>query len=85
MTTVTLTATFPAVREFQDYHDIQHYADDLNKLFSNSKVIRNEEIAFDAGGCYWGVFYVGRKPAKAVIDKLLADANYVPEDAEAIW
>lgn len=80
MATVTLTATFPAVREFQDYHDIQHYADDLNKLFSDPKVIRNEEIGFDAGGCYWGVFYVGRKPAKAVIKQLLADADYESMD-----
>lgn len=80
MATVTLTATFPAVREFQDYHDIHHYADDLNKLFNNPKVIRNKEVGYDAGGCYWGVFYVGRKPAKAVINKLLADANYEPEE-----
>ena len=78
MATVTLTTTFPAVREFRDYHDIQYYADDLNKLFSDAKAIRNAEIGFDAGGCYWGVFYVGRKPAKAVIDKLLADAGYEP-------
>jgi len=79
MATVTLTATFPAVREFQDYHDIPAYGCDLNKLFNNPKTIRNEEIGFDAGGCYWGVFYVGRKPAKAVIAKLLADAGYEPD------
>lgn len=79
MATVTLTATFPAVREFQDYHDIYHYADDLNKLFKNSQVIRNEEVGFCDGGCYWGVFYVGRKPSKAVIKELLDDAGYVPQ------
>jgi len=84
MATVTLTATFPAVREFRDYHDITEYGFDLNKLFrSPAKVIRNAEVGFDAGGCYWGVFYVGRKPAKAVIDKLLADAGY--EDYEKGW
>ena len=83
MATVTLTATFPAVREFQDYHDIHHYADDLNKLFNNPKVIRNEEIAFDAGGCYWGVFYVGRKPSKAVIKELLDKAGFVPDEDDA--
>lgn len=80
MATVTLIATFPAVREFQDYHGIPSYADDLNKLFD--KTIRNAEVGFSAGGCYWGVFYVGRKPAKAVIDKLLADAGYEPDEEE---
>ena len=72
--TTTLIATFPNVREFQDYHDIQHHSDDLNKLFGET--IRNAEVGFDHGGCYWGVFYVGRRPAKAVIKKLLADADY---------
>ena len=84
MATVTLTATFPAVREFRDYHDIREYGFDLNKLFDSPKVILNEEVGFDAGGCYWGVFYVGRLPAKAVIDKLLADAGYEP-DPEEEW
>ena len=76
MTTITLTATFPTVREFQDYHSIPEYADDLNKLFKPT--IRNAEVGFDAGGCYWGVFYVGRKPAKAVIKELLDKAGFEP-------
>lgn len=79
MATVTLTATFPAVREFRDYHDIWEYGLDLNKLFKSPKAIRNAEVGFDAGGCYWGVYYVGRKPAKAVIDKLLDDAGFIPD------
>lgn len=79
MTTVKLTATFPAVREFQDYHDLYHYADDLNKLFSSSKVIRYNEVGFCDGGCYWGVFYIGRKPSKSVIKELLDAAGYVPQ------
>lgn len=78
MATVTLTATFPIVGDFQDYHDIQHYADDLNKLFD--KTIRNAEVGFSAGGCYWGVFYIGRKPAKAVIKELLDAAGYEPDE-----
>lgn len=80
MATVTLTATFPIVGDFQDYHDIQYYADDLNKLFD--KTIRNAEVGFSAGGCYWGVFYVGRKPNKAVIAQLLTDAGYESYEEE---
>jgi len=82
MATVTLTATFPAVREFRDYHNIREYGLDLNKLFNPARPIRNAEVGFDAGGCYWGVYYVGRKPSKAVIEQLLADADYVPDSDE---
>ncbi len=77
MATVTLTATFPCVKSFVDYHDIPYHADDLNTMFD--KTIRNAEVGFDDGGCYWGVFYVGRKPKKAVIEQLLADAGYEPD------
>jgi hypothetical protein len=75
--TTTLSATFPVVKEFRDYHDIDAYADDVNDLFD--KKIRCEEICFSCG-YYWGVFYVGRKPAKAVIDQLLADAGFEPDE-----
>lgn len=78
MATVSLTATFPAVHKFQNYRDIWYYVDNLNNLFNNSKTIRGEEVDSDHYGDYWGVFYVGRKPNKAVIDKLLADAGFEP-------
>ncbi len=75
MTTVTLTATFPVVEEFHDYHDIPVFADDLNRLFGKN-TIRNQEIGFCENGMYWGVFYVGRKPAKTIIKELLDKAGY---------
>lgn len=78
MTTVTLTVTFPIVEDFLDYHDIDEFADTLNRVFD--KPVRNAEIGFS--GRYWGVFYVGRKPAKAVIDKMLADAGFVEDNGE---
>lgn len=81
MNTTKLTATFPIVERFQDYHDIQAYADDLNKLFPDT-VIRNAEVAFSAGGCYWGVYYVGRKPKKADIHQLLVFAGFEPHEDE---
>ncbi len=79
MATVTLTATFPIVDSFLDYHDIQEFADTLNMVFD--KPVRNAELSY-ADGFYWGVFYVGRKPAKAVIDKMLADAGFVEDNGE---
>ena len=74
MTTVTLTATFPIVEEFRDYHDIDEFADNLNKVFN--KRVRCAEVGFS--GDYWGVFYVGRKPTKAVIKELLDKAGFEP-------
>lgn len=80
MATVKLTATFPVVEEFHDYHDIDVFAADLNRLFGKGKnTIRNLEIGFCENGMYWGVFYVGRKPNKAVIKELLDDSGYVPQ------
>lgn len=70
----TVSTTFPMVQAFGDYHDIDFYAEDINPLFAET--IRCAEIGYSAGS-YWGVFYVGRKPAKAVIDQLLEDSDYV--------
>lgn len=80
MATVTLTAKFPCVKDFEDYHDIDFYADDLKKLFGRH--IGSWEVGFGDNRRYWAVFYVGRKPAKAVIDKLLADAGFRSYDDE---
>lgn len=80
MATVTLTTAFPIVKGFQDYHDIPFHGDDLNKMFD--KTIRNAEVGFSAGGIYWGVFYVGRKPSKVTINQLLDDAGFESDDEE---
>ena len=74
MTATTLTATFPVVTDFDDYHYIEDYAYDLNKIFKEK--IRYAEVGFS--GRYWGVFYVGRKPNKAVIKELLDKAGFEP-------
>ncbi len=80
ITHITITATFPQVGHFGDYHDIDYLADELNKLGMFDQKIRCAEVGFS--GHYWGVFYVGRKPAKAVINKLLADAGFEPDEDE---
>ncbi|MEE8113689.1 MAG: hypothetical protein V3T23_04985 [Nitrososphaerales archaeon] len=72
--TTTLTATFPVVESFADYHYIDDFAHDLNKLFKAK--IRCAEVGFS--GHYWGVFYVGRKPNKAAIKELLDKAGFEP-------
>ncbi len=73
----TLSAELPIVNQFDDYHEIPFYARSLAKLFSRN--IGCDEIGFCEGGLYWGIFYVGRKPNKAAIKQLLADAKYVPQ------
>ncbi len=74
MTITIATATFPQVLNFADYHDIDCFANDLNKVFDVK--IRCAEVGFC--GHYWGVFYIGRKPAKAIIDDLLDKAGFEP-------
>lgn len=76
----TLSADFPIVVKFEDYHEIRDHGCGLSKLFGRK--IGNSEIAFCENGLYWGVFYVGRKPNKAVINQLLTDAKYVAMDDE---
>ena len=80
ITRIELTATFPQVGHFGDYHDIDHLAYDLNKLGMFDQKIRCSEVGFS--GEYWGVFYVGRKPAKAVIKELLDNAGFVEDNGE---
>lgn len=74
MATTTVTATFPQVLNFADYHDIDCFASDLNKVFDVK--IRCAEVGFS--GHYWGVFYVGRKPNKAIVKQLLDKAGFEP-------
>ncbi len=72
----TLSVDFPVVKHFEDYHDIDFHADDLKKLFGRK--IGSWELDFGDNRRYWAVFYVGRKPSKAVTDQLLADAGFRP-------
>lgn len=74
MVITNITATFPKVLNFADYHDIDEFAHTLNKVFDET--IRCAEVGFC--GHYWGVFYVGRKPAKAIIKDLLDKAGFEP-------
>jgi hypothetical protein len=64
-----------AVIPFSDYHEIPMFADNynqLNKKFKLSGRLRWEEVegvALDYS--YLGLFWVGRKPSKEQIAKLL--------------
>ena len=72
---VTLCAEFPIVDKFPDYHDIDVHAAMLSELFGRK--ISGEEVGFCENGLYWGVFYVGRKPAKVDIASMLLGGSYV--------
>lgn len=78
ITRIEITATFPQVGSFDDYHAIDHLVNDLNKLGILDQKVRCAEVGFS--GEYWGVFYIGRKPAKAVIKELLDAAGYEPDE-----
>lgn len=73
-----VSTELPILDQFEDYHDIEFYADRLKKLFGQK--IGSAEIGFCENGRYWGVFYVGRKPNKADIKVLLDEAKYRPMD-----
>lgn len=72
--TTTLTAEFPFVEGFRDYHYIEDEAERLTKLFKRK--VGFKEVGFCENADYWGLFYVGRCPARAVIKKLGVDAGY---------
>ncbi len=72
----TLSVEFPILENFDDYHDIDDRADSLTKMFG--KKISGAEIGFCEDSQYWGIFYVGRKPNKAAIKQLMADADFKP-------
>lgn len=70
-----VSASFPFVRSFEDLFEIADLADNLTAIFPKS--VRSAETGFDQAGRYWAIFYIGRKPAKPVINQLLNDANFV--------
>lgn len=65
----TLSATFPNVMSFTDYHEIDGMAGTLTELFGTK--IRGSEEGYCFGGYYIGVFYVGRKPAMKIINTMI--------------
>lgn len=73
--TTTVTAEFPFVESFADYHYIEDEAERLTKLFKRR--VGFMEVGFCQDSKYWGVFYVGRRPALAVIRELGVKAEYV--------
>ncbi|KKL79105.1 hypothetical protein LCGC14_2018210 [marine sediment metagenome] len=78
--TTKLTVNFPMIMSFVDYHEIRQTASHMIQMFD--QIVESDEVGFDIYNMYWGVFYVGRKPAKAVINKLLVDAGFKPEPDE---
>ena len=67
-----LKIKFPFVRNFRDYHEIDFFMDDLNKLFQER--IRSYELGCD--GMYWAVFYIGKRPKKSTTDIMLDNAGF---------
>lgn len=70
-----LKIKFPFVESFNDYHSITYKMDDLNEVLTPK--VKSAEIGFD--GNYWGLFYVGKKPSKKVVDSMLKSAGFVEE------
>ena len=75
----TFTTQFPVVLDFEDYHEIDHFATQLSKLFKTT--IKGEEWSGqDASGRYWGVFWVGKSPTKKLVQNLLTQIGYEARD-----
>ena len=72
--------TLPAVRDFDDYHEIEYVKEILNSFAE--KRIKAKELPSTAGR-YWGIFYVDNLPPKKEMDKLLEKAGWIDEDK--IW
>ena len=69
----------PFIKEFRDYHDIGYLMDDLNEVIQDGcPRVRCDEVAFD--GCYWGVFWTGRKPRKSTIQDLLDQSCFEADE-----
>ena len=73
----------PFVHEFDDYHDIDHLADDLNEIAGAKPRVKCAEVAFD--GRYWGLFWTGRKPKKAEIRTMLAESDFETDEESKIY
>ena len=69
-----LTIKFPFIRGFSDYHEIDYYAEDLNEIFVDK--VKGIELGLDYNSRdYIGLFYIGQKPPKEVINKLLKQGD----------
>ena len=77
--TNTVSVDFPFVEAFSDYHDIEFKAHDLSTKL-NADIKYAEIGSLCAKGYYWGLFHVGRKPRKAIVDQLLEEDGYVARD-----
>jgi hypothetical protein len=63
-----LSATFPMLFEFEDYHEIIFFANNLQDVFG--KKIKGAEVGMYKDK-YVGLFYVGKLPSKAVQTELV--------------
>ncbi len=76
-----LKLKFPFVREFDDYHEIDFFRDTLQEFLVEK--IKGIELGFDYNsGEYIGLFYMGKKPSKDVIQKLLEEREISFEEPE---
>jgi hypothetical protein len=68
---------FPFVESFADYCSITWHGNVLNDIFINH--VEAEEVAF-CDGTHWGLFYIGRRPNKKTILKMLAKYGVEEQD-----
>ena len=62
----------PFVNSFSDYHEIDDFKESIERI--SDQHIKSSEIAFD--GYYWAIFYVGKRPDKDTMRKMLLKAEF---------
>ncbi|MHA2279920.1 MAG: hypothetical protein ACXAC5_03460 [Promethearchaeota archaeon] len=79
----------PFAQEFDDYHDIDHLADDINELARAHPKIKGIEVAacgFTYLAHYIGVFYIGRKPSRKKIKEIVEESLGIDDkEHEISW
>lgn len=71
------------VGEFDDYHDIQDFANNTNSVFKAG--VKFAEIGFAESGLYVGAFWVGRKPSVAAVEAELKRSKIEMDEDGITW
>ena len=76
----------PFAIEFDDYHDIDWFVDDINRNVNKGPRLKGIEVAFVPNGNYIGLFYIGRKPSEKRIKKIVEETTgFTDEEDEIEW
>lgn len=73
----------PFAKEFGDYHEIDHLANDINELAYAHPAIKSIEVAF-CGHYYIGVFYVSRTPSRERLKEIVKESLGIDDEEHEI-